>query len=86
MPNLTPEQEQQTIDDLAALDWTRASDFEARSAQVISERLKCSIEDANIILQRLQAKKIIEAKSESGGSPAPHRTLDSYGWKWVKTR
>ncbi len=82
MPELTPGQEQQTLDDLTTLDWTH--DLDTRSAQVISERHGCSTEDASSILERLRAEKKIEAVSESGGSPAANRTLDSYGWKWVR--
>ena len=85
MPHLTPEQKEQITKDLTALGWVRPpSSLETRSAQVISERIGCSTEDANLILQRLQAENIIESVSESGGNPAVNRTLDSYGWKWVR--
>ena len=81
MPDITPEQEQQILDDLTALDWHR--DLVKRSVQVISERLGRSPEDAQLLLERLRAQKRIEAVSESGGSPAANRPLSSYGWKWV---
>jgi hypothetical protein len=83
MHELTTEQEQQLLEDLTALDWTR--DLDTRSTQVISERLDCSLEDASLILQRLRAAKIT-AVSESGGTPAASRALDSYGWKWIVMR
>jgi hypothetical protein len=83
MDELTTEQEQQILEDLTALDWTR--DLDTRSTQVISERLDCSLEDASLILQRLREAKIT-AVSESGGTPAANRALDSYGWKWVVMR
>ena len=83
MHELTTEQEQQILEDLTALDWTR--DLDAQSTQVISERLGCSLEDASLILQRLRAAKI-NAVSESGGAPTANRAMDSYGWKWVVMR
>jgi hypothetical protein len=88
MSHLTPEQEQQIIDEVTALDWIRPpSDFYRRSAQVIREHVGCSTEDADLLLRQLEEKKLIESVSESGGQPADGRTMDSYGWKWIrKTR
>jgi hypothetical protein len=34
-------------------------------------------------LEQILERKLIEAVSESGGTPAASRTLDSHGWKWI---
>jgi hypothetical protein len=82
MVEITREQERQVIDDLTALDWTR--DLESRSIQLLTDRIGCSLAEAALILEQIEAKGMIERASESGGQPAANRTLDSYGWKWVR--
>jgi hypothetical protein len=85
MPDLTPEQQKQIVDALIALGWIRPpSALDPRSAQIINEYIGCSTEEAKIILQQLQVDGVIASVSESGGSPAASRTLDSYGWRWVR--
>ena len=83
---MSPEQEQQIVDALTDpnLNWMRdAFDFAYRT---ISGVCNCPTADAEGILEQLLERKLIEAVSESGGTPAANRTLDSHGWKWVVTR
>ena len=82
MPGLTPQQERELIHDLTALDWVR--DLDGRSSQLIGDRLGCSAEEASLILQGFEAKKMIARISESAGKPTADRPLDSYGWKWIR--
>jgi hypothetical protein len=84
MPGHPIPQLNQILDDLEALDWTH--DLENRSTQLISERAGVSLEDAALLIERLQAEGKIESVSESGGRPAADRPLDSYGWKWRVAR
>lgn len=80
---MSPEQERQVVDALTDpnLNWMRdAFDF---AYQTISRLCHCSTADAKRILEQILERKLIEAVSESGGTPAASRTLDSHGWKWI---
>jgi hypothetical protein len=83
MCQLTQQQEQGILDALTALPWTR--ELETQSAQLIANLLECSAEDGRTILERLTGEGKIECVSESGGTPASSRELDSYGWSWIHT-
>jgi hypothetical protein len=82
---LTPEQKEQAICDLVELDWVRPpADLHPRSTQLISKRIGCSAEEASLILEKLESEGMIASVSESEGTPAHNRELNSYGWRWVR--
>lgn len=82
MPDLDLDMEQ-LLSDLEALPWSRH--LEARSVQIISERFGVHIDDAEAIIERLQAQGTIEAESESIDPSAPDEA-PSCGRKWKVVR
>jgi hypothetical protein len=76
-----PEQEQEIIDVLTALDWMPNPWATAES--MITKRCHCSPEQAKIILQKLDGR--IDTISESGGNLQVGVPMKA-SWKWVVKR
>jgi hypothetical protein len=82
---MSPEREREVVKALTdpALGWLR--DARGAALAAIARICRCTAGEAEIILRDLVDRDAIELVSESGGTPAAERTMDSYGWKWVVT-
>lgn len=75
---LSPELERRLVEALVSIDWVR--DLNSISYTVVVRLCDCSLEQAEIIVQDLVDRGLIE---QIGGNPTTGAPLDSFRLKWM---
>ena len=79
MSPLSPELERRLVEALVSIDWAR--DLNSISYRVVRRLGECSLEQAEVIVQDLVDRGLIE---QFGGNPTRGAPLDSFRLKWIK--
>ncbi len=84
MAELSPVQEQEILEALIALGWTK--DPEGESCAVIIRMLNCSGDEAKATLEYLYIRRgLIRQVSSSGEQPDSWRPKPLGQWRWIAT-
>jgi hypothetical protein len=76
---MSPELERRLVEALVSIDWAR--DLNSISCRVVQRLCDCSLEQAQVIVQGVVDRGLIE---QFGGNPTIGAPLDSFRLKWVK--